>query len=152
MSPTEELLGRKSSGFGLESREYGCRDPWPRGTLYPQKLALTSPTSGGCLVGIVCSWTLATEFSCMIWNCAALNLSDFNIICLIVEKVCRAKPMIIICVIKRIVGPGRTRCMFVSYYFVITSRVCKKICANSYVNTRYKVFKKNLGPYFQWVH
>jgi hypothetical protein len=26
----------------------------------PQKLALTSPTSGGRLVGIVCSWTKAT--------------------------------------------------------------------------------------------
>jgi hypothetical protein len=42
-STTEELLGRKSSGFGLENREYGRRLPsrWPRGTLYPQKLALT---------------------------------------------------------------------------------------------------------------
>jgi hypothetical protein len=26
VSATEELLGRKSSGSGLESREYGCRD------------------------------------------------------------------------------------------------------------------------------
>jgi hypothetical protein len=24
---------------------------WPRNTLYPQRLALTSPTSGGCSVG-----------------------------------------------------------------------------------------------------
>jgi hypothetical protein len=34
---------------GQENLEYGRRDPssWPRGTLYPQKLALTSPTSGG---------------------------------------------------------------------------------------------------------
>jgi hypothetical protein len=50
---TEELLGRKSSGSGLESREYGRREPsgWPRGILYPQKLALTSPTSGGRSVG-----------------------------------------------------------------------------------------------------
>jgi hypothetical protein len=33
----------------------GRGDPmrWPRDTLYPQKLALTSPTSGGHLVGIV---------------------------------------------------------------------------------------------------
>jgi hypothetical protein len=30
-------------------------------TLYPQKLALISPTSGGCLVGIVRSRTQATE-------------------------------------------------------------------------------------------
>jgi hypothetical protein len=33
----EDLLGRKSSGSGLEIREYGRKDPsrWPRGTLYP---------------------------------------------------------------------------------------------------------------------
>jgi hypothetical protein len=56
---------KKSSGSGLESREYGRRDTsrWPRGTLYPQRLALTSPTSGGRSVGIVRSWTQATEFS-----------------------------------------------------------------------------------------
>jgi hypothetical protein len=56
VSTIEELLGRKSSGLGLESREYGHRDPlrWPRGTLYPQKLALTLPTSGGRSVSIVC--------------------------------------------------------------------------------------------------
>jgi hypothetical protein len=50
---------------GLESREYGRRDQsrWPRGTLYPQKLALTSPTSGGCSVGLVRSRTQATGFS-----------------------------------------------------------------------------------------
>jgi hypothetical protein len=35
---------------------------WPRGTLYPQKLALTSPTSGGRSVGILRSLTQATEF------------------------------------------------------------------------------------------
>jgi hypothetical protein len=52
------------SNPGLESRQYGRRDPsrWPRGTLYPQKLALTSPTSGGRSVGIVRSPTQATEF------------------------------------------------------------------------------------------
>jgi hypothetical protein len=32
-------------------------------TLYPQKLALTSPISGGLSVGIVRSWTQATELS-----------------------------------------------------------------------------------------
>ena len=31
--------------------------------LYPQKLALTSPTGGGCSVGMVRSRTKATEFS-----------------------------------------------------------------------------------------
>jgi hypothetical protein len=32
---------------GVEIQEYGRRDPsrWPRGTLYPQMLAPTSPTS-----------------------------------------------------------------------------------------------------------
>jgi hypothetical protein len=65
VSTIEELLERKSSGSGLESREYGRRDPsrWSRGTLYPQKLALTSTTSGGRSVGIVRSQTQATEFS-----------------------------------------------------------------------------------------
>jgi hypothetical protein len=51
---TEELLGRNSSGSGLETREYGRGDSsrWPRATLYPQKkLALTSLTSGGRSVG-----------------------------------------------------------------------------------------------------
>jgi hypothetical protein len=64
-SKIEELLERKSSGSGLESREYGRRDPsrWPRGTLYPQMLVLISPTSGGRSVGRVRSRTQATEFS-----------------------------------------------------------------------------------------
>jgi hypothetical protein len=61
VSTTEELLGRKSSGSGLENREYGRRDT-SRGTLYPQKLALTSPRSGGRSVGVVRSRTQATEF------------------------------------------------------------------------------------------
>jgi hypothetical protein len=48
---------------GLEIREYGRRDPsrWKCDTLYPQKLALTSSTSGGRSVGIVRSRTQATE-------------------------------------------------------------------------------------------
>jgi len=36
--------------------------------LYPQKLALTSPTSGGHCVGIVRSRTKATEFSLVLWE------------------------------------------------------------------------------------
>jgi hypothetical protein len=53
VSITEELLERKSNCSGLESREYGRRVPsrWPRGTLCPQKLALTSPTSGRRSIG-----------------------------------------------------------------------------------------------------
>jgi hypothetical protein len=65
VSTTEEQLGRKSSGFGLETRKYGRGNPSSllRGTIYPQRLALTSPTSGGIWVGIVRSRSEATEFS-----------------------------------------------------------------------------------------
>jgi hypothetical protein len=61
---TEELLGINSSGSGLENREYSRRGPsrWPRGTLYPQKLALTSPTIDCRSVGIVRSQTQTMEF------------------------------------------------------------------------------------------
>jgi hypothetical protein len=64
LSTIEELLGRNSSDSGLENREYGHGDPlrWPRDTLYPQKLALTSPTCGGCSVSIVRLRTKTTEF------------------------------------------------------------------------------------------
>jgi hypothetical protein len=54
VTTVEELLGRKSSGFSLESREYESKDP--------QKLALTLPTRGGLSVGVVSSQTQATEF------------------------------------------------------------------------------------------
>jgi hypothetical protein len=59
VSTIEELLGRKSSCSGLWNRDYGRRDPsqWSHGTLYPQKLALPSPTIGGR------SGSQATEFS-----------------------------------------------------------------------------------------
>jgi hypothetical protein len=57
---------RQTSG----SRKPRFGDPlrWPRDTLYPQKLALTSPTSGGRSVGIVRMRTLATEFSFLFLN------------------------------------------------------------------------------------
>jgi hypothetical protein len=65
VSTIEELLGRKNSGSGLESREYDRRDParWPRGILYPQTLGLTFLTSDCYSIGIVRSLTQATEFS-----------------------------------------------------------------------------------------
>jgi hypothetical protein len=65
VSTIEELLGRNSSGSGLESREYGRGDSLlgPSDTLYPQKSTLNSPTSGGRSVGIVRSQTKANEFS-----------------------------------------------------------------------------------------
>jgi hypothetical protein len=70
MSAIEELLGRNSSGFGLEWREYSHGDLlcWPHDTLYPQKLALILPTSGGRSVGIVCSQTKATGFLALVLN------------------------------------------------------------------------------------
>jgi hypothetical protein len=66
VSTTEELLGRKSSGSGLENRDYGHRDPsrWKRGTICPQKLVLTSPTRDVCSVGIVRSRTQALVYTC----------------------------------------------------------------------------------------
>jgi hypothetical protein len=71
VSTIEELLGRNSSGSGLENRQYSCGDLlcWPRNTLYPQKLALTSPTSGGRSVGIICLGTKVMEFFFLICGC-----------------------------------------------------------------------------------
>jgi hypothetical protein len=62
VSTIEELLERKISGFGLESRDYGRRDPprRPRNTPLSAKV-LTSPTIGGRSVGIVRSRTKGTE-------------------------------------------------------------------------------------------
>jgi hypothetical protein len=54
----EELLEWKRNGSGR-----GNSLRWPRNTLYTQRLALTSPTSGGHSVGIVRLRTKATEFS-----------------------------------------------------------------------------------------
>jgi hypothetical protein len=69
LSTIEELLGRNSSGSGLENGEYSCGDllRWPHDMLYPQKLALTSPTSSGHSVGIVRLRTKATEFVCFLF-------------------------------------------------------------------------------------
>jgi hypothetical protein len=61
----EELLERKNSN---SNQEYGRKDPLclPHNTLYPQKLALTSPTSGGRSVGKVRLRTKATELLVML--------------------------------------------------------------------------------------
>jgi hypothetical protein len=76
VSTIEELLGRNSSGSGLENREYGHGDPlrWPRDTLYPRKLALTSPTSGGRSVGIVRLRAKTTEFVLCVCVCVCVQL------------------------------------------------------------------------------
>jgi hypothetical protein len=49
---------------GLENREYGRGDPlrWLRDTLYKQKLALTSPESGGRSVDMVLLGTKTMKF------------------------------------------------------------------------------------------
>jgi hypothetical protein len=63
MRKTEELLEWKNSGSGSrKSRLTTVWIRWPCDSLYPQKLALTSPTSGGRLVCIICLQTKATEF------------------------------------------------------------------------------------------
>jgi hypothetical protein len=62
---TEELLEGKVAApvWKTEINDRGNPLHWPRDILYPQKLALTSPRSGGRSVGIVRSRTKATEFS-----------------------------------------------------------------------------------------
>jgi hypothetical protein len=56
----EELREWKSSGSGLENHGNSFR--WPRNTIYPQRFALTSPTSGGRSADVVRLRTTATEF------------------------------------------------------------------------------------------
>jgi hypothetical protein len=61
----EELLERTVAAPVYKTEINGRGDSlrWPRDTLYPQKLTLTSPTSGGRSVGIVRLRIKATEFS-----------------------------------------------------------------------------------------
>jgi hypothetical protein len=94
VSTVEELLGRNSSGSGLERRKYGRRDPWwwTCNTLYPHKLALISPTSGGRSVGIVCSRTQATELVCL-WLFLFYLQSVYSVNCIdILTMACRRVP------------------------------------------------------------
>jgi hypothetical protein len=67
---TEELLEGKvvAPVYKIEINDRGNPLRWPRDNLYPQKLALTSPTSGGRSVGIVRSRTEAKEFSFSLWG------------------------------------------------------------------------------------
>jgi hypothetical protein len=68
VSTIEVLHGRKSSGSGLENRDYGLgiRRADHAAPLHLQKLALTSPSSGSRSVSIVRSRTKATEFSFLV--------------------------------------------------------------------------------------
>jgi hypothetical protein len=64
VSTIEELRSRKSSGSGLQNREYRLREYATLTTWHPlsAKVVLTSPASGGRSVGKVRSRTQATEF------------------------------------------------------------------------------------------
>ena len=57
----EKSSGSRSRKQRLTAAGTRCADHVT--PLYPQKLALTSPTGGGRSVGIVRVWTKATEFS-----------------------------------------------------------------------------------------
>jgi hypothetical protein len=107
VSTTEELLGRRISGSGLEKFENTA--VWiyhtgPRGTLYPQNLAVTSPISADISVGIVRLQTQATEsftlrvskslnwiFRCLFFS---LLLSSFGY-CILREHYCKSFRFII---------------------------------------------------------
>jgi hypothetical protein len=71
VSIIEELLDWRSSGSGSRKHRLtavGIHYADHKDTLYPRKLALTSPTSCGRLVGIVRLRTKATEFSLYLFN------------------------------------------------------------------------------------
>jgi hypothetical protein len=63
VSTIEELLDRKVAApvYKIENTAIGM-SRWPRGTLYPQKMAIASPTSGDRSVSIVRLWTQTMEF------------------------------------------------------------------------------------------
>jgi hypothetical protein len=64
VSTTEELHERRSSGSGLENREYGIGIHYADHVApsIRKKLALASPTRGGRSIGIVRSRTQVMEF------------------------------------------------------------------------------------------
>jgi hypothetical protein len=89
----EKLLERKSSGSGLEIRDYGRKGSAALTTRHPsnpQKLALTLPTSGGRSVGIVRSRTQATEFSfsLCVCVCACVRVESVPVWCLHPMRMC----------------------------------------------------------------
>jgi hypothetical protein len=65
----------------LESREFGRGNPlcWPCDTLYPQKLAPTSPTSGGLSVGIVRSRTRPRNLFFCLYIYIYIYMSTFKV-------------------------------------------------------------------------
>jgi hypothetical protein len=101
VSTIEELLGR-NSGSGLENRVYGRGDTLrlTRDTLYPQKLTLTSPTSGDRSIGIVRLRAKDTEFFYGAYNITLLSdypplISESYEITL--SSLCLCIPAILLC-------------------------------------------------------
>jgi hypothetical protein len=74
---TEELLERKVAAPVYKTEINGSGDllRWPRDTLYPLKLALSSQTSGGRLVGIVHWRTKAPYF---FWHYSDVRIIFIN--------------------------------------------------------------------------
>ena len=88
--------------------------------LYPQKLALTSPTDGGRSVGMVRSRTKATEFS-LVYVC--ILCMYVCILCVYVcMYVCMCVCMYVFCVCMYVC---MYVCVYVCMYFVC---VCMYVC------------------------
>jgi hypothetical protein len=68
VTTTEELLDRKVAApvYKTENTAAGFRHADHVAPLYPQKLAITSPTSGSRSIGIVRSQTQTMEFSFLV--------------------------------------------------------------------------------------
>jgi hypothetical protein len=79
VSTTEELLERKSSGSGLENKEYDSKDPshWPRDSLYPQKLALTAVYFARGLRPQSCSYLVTSTMHSFPICCFVINRSSW---------------------------------------------------------------------------
>jgi hypothetical protein len=81
VSIIEELLERKSSGSGVENRDYGLgisRADHAK-PLFPQKLTITSPTSGGRSVDIVRSRTTVTKLFVM-WSWVSTSMLEEEVV------------------------------------------------------------------------
>jgi hypothetical protein len=105
---------------GLENQYYGHMDllRWAHGILYPQNLALTSPTSGSCSVSIVRSLTLTIEF--FVVNAYVYSI---NLCCVFLMKFIKffglfaAKELWII-----------LHSVAFLYYMVMTCKICSSHC------------------------
>jgi hypothetical protein len=80
----EELLERTVAApiYKIEINDRGDLLRWPRDTLYPLKLELTSPTSGGRSVDIVRWRTKSRSYICEVLN---INWSHHGRILLILR-------------------------------------------------------------------